>query len=148
MFQSTHPHGVRPNYALTTLPADIRFNPRTHMGCDGSAESLLSFRKVSIHAPTWGATKIETSIKDKQNVSIHAPTWGATLLTIFLFHSVQCFNPRTHMGCDMESRVRQQYMLVSIHAPTWGATHLHQLPNQSNPFQSTHPHGVRPIEIK
>ena len=34
--------------------------------------------KVSIHAPTWGAT-FDAAYKDELfAVSIHAPTWGAT----------------------------------------------------------------------
>ena len=37
----------------------LRFNPRTHMGCDVLRFVTLPFRTmVSIHAPTWGATKL------------------------------------------------------------------------------------------
>ena len=57
MFQSTHPHGVRPG-----------------IGC-GVGKGV----KVSIHAPTWGAT---------------SPTAPTSVTT-------SGFNPRTHMGCDM-----------------------------------------------
>ena len=33
------------------------FNPRTHMGCDWETLTLTEERgKISIHAPTWGAT--------------------------------------------------------------------------------------------
>ena len=57
MFQSTHPCGVRHScqmYFLTTRC----FNPRTRVGCDGSAFcSFGTFLNVSIHAPVWGATK-------------------------------------------------------------------------------------------
>ena len=34
------------------------------------------------------------------NVSIHAPTWGATRLWRTQTGMTVCFNPRTHMGCD------------------------------------------------
>ena len=35
------------------------FNPRTRMGCDMSeAEAPEYCKKVSIHAPAWGATKL------------------------------------------------------------------------------------------
>ena len=32
------------------------FNPRTHVGCDPMVLICLLFVKISIHAPTWGAT--------------------------------------------------------------------------------------------
>ena len=58
MFQSTHPHGVRP---ATTGLTDYRlncFNPRTHTGCDNPERvAVNNVRRVSIHAPTRGATK-------------------------------------------------------------------------------------------
>ena len=79
MFQSTHPHGVR---HLRTDPSQVA-----------------------------------------QRVSIHAPTWGATLRT----------DP---------SQVAQR---VSIHAPTWGATAEESRKRAEKEFQSTHPHGVRPV---
>ena len=33
------------------------FNPRTHVGCDNNFDSEWQDAFVSIHAPTWGATK-------------------------------------------------------------------------------------------
>ena len=78
------------------------------------------------------------------------------------------FNPRTHVGCDIEGDDLSFAYLISIHAPTWGATPV--LKNFSkwtinfNPrthvgcdfckyidsrqlceFQSTHPRGVRRV---
>ena len=60
----------------------------------------LQGRKVSIHAPTRGATWKGAEVKDHLNVSIHAPTRGATPQSYL-----------TTTGCT-----------VSIHAPTRGAT--------------------------
>ena len=57
---------------------NICFNPRTHMGCDLMLLFLLTIFKVSIHAPTWGATQGSKLQALNQIVSIHAPTWGAT----------------------------------------------------------------------
>ncbi len=76
-----------------------------------------------------------------------------------------CFNPRTHMGCDLSFskllRTTIEFqsthphgvrlvviclhnkIRVSIHAPTRGATHSTHLFGQFYKFQSTHPHGVR-----
>ena len=122
MFQSTHPHGVRP--FLPLFP--------TEMAC------------VSIHAPARGATSSShvglylgsafqsthphgVRHKDEpfpiaqngfnprtrtgcdfapcranknRNVSIHAPARGATKLPVRRRASFQCFNPRTRTGCD------------------------------------------------
>ena len=57
-------------------------------------------QKISIHAPTRGATAIDTSSFVSVGISIHAPTRGATRVTckdVFLAD-------------------------ISIHAPTRGAT--------------------------
>ena len=77
MFQSTHPHEVRPvsPYATgsqypfqSTHPHEVRrhgrshadepqgFNPRTHTRCDLNDNRNPSQPRVSIHAPTRGAT--------------------------------------------------------------------------------------------
>ena len=58
----------------------LRFNPRTHMGCDAFADGCV--------------------------------------------HPSSCFNPRTHMGCDYDTTHKDDYKML---------------------FQSTHPHGVRPL---
>ena len=164
LFQSTLPHGERPEASAPKLPI-ICFNPRSHMGSDITERLSNYYFDVSIHAPTWGAT-IETTIwasrfmfqstlphgerrardprRRRGQVSIHAPTWGAT-------------------------NIRQPFTFikqVSIHAPTWGATFLRliwlRLSSSFNPrshmgsdspnqpvnqigtmFQSTLPHGER-----
>ena len=77
-FQSTHPRGVRlatPDIVLS----DIGFNPRTHAGCDlhNSCHKGRDER-VSIHAPTRGATHPLRYSGHQPRVSIHAPTRGAT----------------------------------------------------------------------
>ena len=55
MFQSTHPHGVRHGYSVACRNP-TSFNPRTRMGCDRTHCSTPAQRRVSIHAPAWGAT--------------------------------------------------------------------------------------------
>ena len=76
-FQSTHPHGVRPTYSVLRLRFAC-FNPRTHTGCDRSERIICVSGKVSIHAPTRGATNYDIVLGDFNKVSIHAPTRGAT----------------------------------------------------------------------
>ena len=61
-----------------------------------------------------------------------------------LFLSVHnCFNPRTRMGCDIQTPSELQAWIVSIHAPAWGATLIRHTTKIKITFQSTHPHGVR-----
>ena len=48
------------------------------MGCDDNALKVISVDRVSIHAPTWGATRGIRYAYHHYKVSIHAPTWGAT----------------------------------------------------------------------
>ena len=56
-FQSTHPHGVRPLPLRITPLQTGSFNPRTHTGCDIVIAILICYEHhVSIHAPTRGAT--------------------------------------------------------------------------------------------
>ena len=55
-FQSTHPRGVRPLAASVSLRPVVHFNPRTHVGCDWAMTGCTAGLKISIHAPTWGAT--------------------------------------------------------------------------------------------
>ena len=41
MFQSTHPHGVRRRSHRLLITLDLRFNPRTHTGCDSVQSYIL-----------------------------------------------------------------------------------------------------------
>ena len=53
------------------------------------------------------------------------------------------FNPRTHVGCDLEMFVIRDLTVISIHAPMWGATRPSLKTWLTMLFQSTHPCGVR-----
>ena len=98
-FQSTHPRGVRRDNK-EQCKEHKSFNPRTHEGCDAEVNSVPPIGRVSIHAPTRGATRWWLPPSSLPRVSIHAPTRGATNLSY------------TAPGYDF----------VSIHAPTRGAT--------------------------
>ncbi len=78
---------------------------------------------VSIHAPTWGATRMPLVSCRLLSVSIHAPTWGATP-ALNRAAMAMSFNPRAHVGRDSK--------IVSSEA-------------ESYLFQSTRPRGARPI---
>ena len=99
--------------------------------------------KISIHAPTWGATIAGRIRQEVFGISIHAPTWGATLAAAeeriaSLFQST---HPRGVRQSDHDSDGSDDS--ISIHAPTWGATKSEDVVKVNVIFQSTHPRGVR-----
>ena len=99
------------------------FNPRTHVGCDAHAVHTVDLEEdISIHAPTWGATAtvsvrgVSDTFQSTHPRGVRRPP---TSIAWRIFH----FNPRTHVGCDIAGKIRQEVFGISIHAPTWGATH-------------------------
>ena len=76
------------------------FNPRSHAGSDEAVKSIADMMKVSIHAPTRGATDISQIRGMRGPVSIHAPTRGATVLSVAEARQKSSFNPRSHAGSD------------------------------------------------
>ena len=100
MFQSTHPHGVRP---ATTGLTDYRlncFNPRTHTGCDGGKCAIgpitLSFNPRT-HTGC-DSSYSSGSIQPSQFQSTHPH--GVRPYRAYCQGSLSRFNPRTHTGCD------------------------------------------------
>ena len=77
-FQSTLPHGERRGRGLPRAASGC-FNPRSHTGSDLHFFRIVTQRpRVSIHAPTRGATVFGQFVGVAFQVSIHAPTRGAT----------------------------------------------------------------------
>ena len=108
-FQSTHPRGVR---RWLSSPSSDTQKISIHAptwGATNRQKHVYRNRVISIHAPTWGATwQYFDDSMDTSNISIHAPTWGAT----------QCKGTANFCNC------------ISIHAPTWGATSDHSSPGR------------------
>ena len=80
--------------------SQIDFNPRSHEGSD----------QMQLHRVLWW------------KISIHAPTRGATLTNQKCCFIVKNFNPRSHEGSDPRPLEVQHHLMISIHAPTRGAT--------------------------
>ncbi len=79
LFQSTRPCGARRIQAAASSLAGASFNPRARVGRDyWPCHEFAAPRRVSIHAPVWGATPQDDSLRGPAWVSIHAPVWGAT----------------------------------------------------------------------
>ena len=168
IFQSTHPSGVRQKrndlivcrYTFqSTHPSGVRHAHHGHAHRP---------RRISIHAPQWGATRGRMRHVRHRAISIHAPQWGATSAdglpcgAAKLFQSTHPsgvrpsfrvpltardldFNPRTPVGCDHRRSGRLvEQPPISIHAPQWGATGATCTAlGGISEFQSTHPSGVR-----
>ena len=78
--------------------------------------------KISIHAPTRGATGHMIVLKCKTMISIHAPTRGATPMKCAkeisrIFQSTLLQEERRGLSVE-----EVKDYLISIHAPTRGAT--------------------------
>ena len=120
VFQSTHPRRVR-RLRLRQKQTILTFqstHPRRVRRCRASTARPI---RVSIHAPTQGATDYDHYLDHLKAVSIHAPTQGAT------------FN----------HYISSLLFFVSIHAPTQGATNSYLQFFVISLFQSTHPRRVR-----
>ena len=57
------------------------------------------------------------------------------------------FNPRFRMGSDHEVPCGLEPSVISIHAPAWGATMMACMVSEVEGFQSTLPHGERPLPM-
>ena len=165
-FQSTLPHGERRRKPNEKPWGSSGFNPRSHMGSDTPrACSMVTAARFQSTLPHGERHYIEQLAQDGWRVSIHAPTWGATFAfsrfsEFYTFQStlphgerrpqmavsalLVGFNPRSHMGSDIGlPLVSRNGIRVSIHAPTWGATFSQALLAWASAFQSTLPHGER-----
>ena len=149
-------HGANQDYRY--------FNPRTHVGCDLRLPMNACALRISIHAPTWGATSVRclcvsvTGFQSTHPRGVRPEAWrwrsfrqdfnprthvGCDLSESFDGSILENFNPRTHVGCDRGKRGRRPRRAISIHAPTWGATSDVLASASLKEFQSTHPRGVR-----
>ncbi len=146
------------------------FNPRSHEGSDFSWGSIaVMYTRISIHAPTRGATSPGEDSPLLNTISIHAPTRGATsfrALQTFAngFQStlprgerlyvwvagctITYFNPRSHEGSDDKRFYKKEFQHISIHAPTRGATAIVPHVSKRFRFQSTLPRGERRVTAR
>ena len=78
-FQSTLPREERQSGSRRSTKCSD-FNPRSHERSDVyQGENLTPVIRISIHAPTRGATNMDILQNKFNEISIHAPTRGATV---------------------------------------------------------------------
>ena len=121
-FQSTLPRGER-HKGREQLRSCSDFNPRSHEGSDNIKTIMPVLRKISIHAPTRGATlHVIGFLVRKVNFNPRSHE-GSDVLTIIFVITVPQFQSTLPRG---ERRsIHRNFILVfqiSIHAPTRGAT--------------------------
>ena len=109
------------------------FNPRAHAGRDErTTRSPSCMPKFQSTRPRGARPEEIYTILEQKKVSIHAPTRGATFL---LFQGSPLgfgFNPRAHAGRDCTAQVLSPVQKVSIHAPTRGATQSQAMVRQAD----------------
>ena len=123
LFQSTLPHGERLPFVLCSFPNRDYFNPRSRMGSDG-AELVRKYRRHYFNPRSRMGS--DSSLSN-------------------IFWELHYFNPRSRMGSDscaswarffsviFQSTLPHgerrhplgklfRQLIISIHAPAWGAT--------------------------
>jgi len=141
-FQFTRPRGAR-RPRPSSSPLRRSFNSRAHAGRDIARGLLLAQPRVSIHAPTRGATlvisraryevafqftrprgaRLDAGLQSgRWTVSIHAPTRGATTTRLRCPRSPRFQFTRPRGARHLQRQAAQRAAIVSIHAPTRGAT--------------------------
>ena len=121
IFQSTLPREERHIICHMTICLSD-FNPRSHERSDVGIPSVGSDKKISIHAPTRGATQLlgqVISLRIKFQSTLPREERRSTNCFAFLQRH---FNPRSHERSDSILTYATNDTLISIHAPTRGAT--------------------------
>ena len=121
------------------------FNPRSHEGSDGAGDvqqlATYQFQSTLPRGERPCGTPEDVT---SDRVSIHAPTRGATRGRKEKYMNYTGFNPRSHEGSDKVGLKLPDNTIVSIHAPTRGATNMGVERHTAEiKFQSTLPRGER-----
>src|SRR5690606_30130858 len=118
---ATRSRGMKERYSHSFNPrsyerSDVRsfllvsycygFNPRSYERSDLPQGHWPARERVSIHAPTRGATSVEGDTSNDQLVSIHAPTRGATWPKAQRWIHPRSFNPRSYERSDCRNSLR------------------------------------------
>ena len=126
--------------------------------------------KISIHAPAWGATKIDAKQGAYHDYFNPRSRMGSDMIQFLVtaitmeFQSTLPHGERHHYntppipasyisihapawGATSKSVVPPNVSRISIHAPAWGATAMRDTAADHVLFQSTLPHGERLYNI-
>ena len=117
-----HTHEGCDSSQCSTLTTSLSFNPHTHEGCDSPpvpfSVTLTVFQ--STHPRRVWLARAEKLFPYIKFQSTHPRrVWLVQLSSLF---AALRFNPHTHEGCDVTSRICNAVVDVSIHTPTKGVT--------------------------
>ena len=133
---------------LPVLPCRLpNFNPRARVGRDLMLTGTMKGRRISIHAPAWGATFELWYVRLGGRISIHAPAWGATACNIrhLCYGSFQSTRPR---GARRHKFLRCfVFMNFNPRARVGRDTACRRSCVQEAIFQSTRPRGARHFHL-
>ena len=118
-FNPRAPYGARPATGAEKQ-SSLNFNPRARVGRDGTSSSRCKDRRLSIHAPAWGATPSRDKDIADYLISIHAPAWGATRILIECGVGLKISIHAPRVGRDNAVVLSQKATDISIHAPRVG----------------------------
>ena len=122
-FQSTLPHGERPDHATVENHQQISIHaPAWGATCWDKFDTPSPSGQISIHAPAWGATIPCIAFPPRLGISIHAPAWGATHQVIPVYRKDIISIHAPAWGATPAAAPNLPNPLISIHAPAWGAT--------------------------
>ena len=146
IFQFTLPREERRQVQAQPLTLQ-NFNPRSHERSDHITQSFVfRFFNFNPRSHERSDSASSTIIEKASKISIHAPTRGATQSPCMFLQGSCYFNPRSHERSDDVSCNPVLKVCISIHAPTRGATYPFCLPdNLIHTFQSTLPREERPL---
>ena len=142
LFRSTPPCGGRRPPGLGRARS-LCFDPRPRVGGDKPGKAVTLPRRVSIHAPVWGATQSEDGIIHWRLFRSTPPCGGRRPVQVQR-QPTDRFDPRPRVGGDPRPSRRLPLERVSIHAPVWGATRAAHPALTVLLFRSTPPCGGRP----
>ena len=168
-FQSTRPRGARlPNVGMPDVPRPMAFQSTRPRGARQTIHPCdCRFSKVSIHAPTRGATcrrhlpyyrgqrfnprahagRDAQELRHRQsriigfNPRAHA---GRDASRLYNRSDQPCFNPRAHAGRDLKSPTNSSYSVMFQSTRPRGARQMSATRlSPTGQFQSTRPRGAR-----
>ncbi len=144
MFQSTRPRRARQPSAGLAVSHFLFQSTRPRRARQARKVTLFGCVKFQSTRPRRARRKSIQYNLPELRVSIHAPTQGATRIEVSYASLSICFNPRAHAGRDIKNVLSRKIFNVSIHAPTQGATEAQTLDvDYMRQFQSTRPRRAR-----
>jgi len=120
-FQSTHPHGVRRTFTLRAVTLILFQSTHPH-GVRHCQERAKLCRTGFNPRTRTGCDSVALLHFTKSGSFNPRTRTGCDCRCCTYSKAQDCFNPRTRTGCDQANSITFHSINVSIHAPARGAT--------------------------